>query len=102
MTTQSNLTYRDLAKMIDHSLLHPTMTDQQIVDGCRVARAYDVATACVEPYAVAMAREFLQGSDVGVYPVIVRLCEICTSVGVAFVKTSTGYGFVKQPDGSYN
>lgn len=33
---------------------------------------------------------------------IARLCEICTEIGVAFVKTSTGYGFVKQADGSYN
>ena len=33
---------------------------------------------------------------------IIRLCEICSAIGVAFVKTSTGYGFVKQPDGSYN
>lgn len=33
---------------------------------------------------------------------ITQLCEICTEVGVAFVKTSTGYGFVKQADGSYN
>ncbi|RJE27449.1 deoxyribose-phosphate aldolase [Aspergillus sclerotialis] len=33
---------------------------------------------------------------------ITRLCEICTEIGVAFVKTSTGYGFVKQADGSYN
>jgi deoxyribose-phosphate aldolase len=32
---------------------------------------------------------------------IVRLCGICTEVGVAFVKTSTGYGFVKRGDGSY-
>jgi deoxyribose-phosphate aldolase len=33
---------------------------------------------------------------------IVRLCQICTELQVAFVKTSTGYGFVKQADGSYN
>jgi len=33
---------------------------------------------------------------------IVRLCQVCSEVGVAFVKTSTGYGFVKQPDGGYN
>ena len=33
---------------------------------------------------------------------IVKLCKICTRVGVAFVKTSTGYGFVKQPNGMYN
>jgi deoxyribose-phosphate aldolase len=33
---------------------------------------------------------------------IIRLCAICSEIGVAFVKTSTGYGFVKQADGSYN
>lgn len=33
---------------------------------------------------------------------ITELCHICTEIGVAFVKTSTGYGFVKQKDGSYN
>jgi deoxyribose-phosphate aldolase len=33
---------------------------------------------------------------------IVRLCEICSEHAVAFVKTSTGYGFVKQPSGDYN
>ena len=33
---------------------------------------------------------------------IVRLCKICTELGVAFVKTSSGYGFVKQPSGDYN
>jgi deoxyribose-phosphate aldolase len=32
----------------------------------------------------------------------IRLCEICTRVGADFVKTSTGYGFVKQSDGNYN
>jgi len=33
---------------------------------------------------------------------IIRLCEICSEQRVAFVKTSTGYGFVKQPGGDYN
>jgi deoxyribose-phosphate aldolase len=32
---------------------------------------------------------------------IIRLCELCSEVGVAFVKTSTGYGFVRQPNGGY-
>ena len=39
----------DLAKMIDHSLLHPTMTDAQLDAGCAVAARYDVATVCVKP-----------------------------------------------------
>jgi deoxyribose-phosphate aldolase len=33
---------------------------------------------------------------------IIRLCEICTQLDIAFVKTSTGYGFVKQASGDYN
>jgi deoxyribose-phosphate aldolase len=33
---------------------------------------------------------------------IIKLCEICSRVGVAFVKTSTGYGFVKKENGDYN
>ena len=41
-----------LAKTIDHSLLHPTMTDREILEGCALARKYDVATVCVKPYAV--------------------------------------------------
>ena len=60
------VTLRDLAKMIDHSLLHPTMTDAQILAGCEVARRYDVATVCVKPYAVALCRQALAGSDVGI------------------------------------
>src|SRR4026207_824580 len=64
------VTLRDLAKMIDHSLLHPTMTDKEIRQGCELARRYDVATACVKPYAIPLAKESLAGSDVGVCPVI--------------------------------
>jgi deoxyribose-phosphate aldolase len=171
-------TVRDLAKMIDHSLLHPTMTDDEIRKGCELSRKYDVATACVKPYAIPLAKEILAGSDVGVCPVIgfphgnsataikvreadaaaraggseidmvvnigkvlggdwayvtaeikaindavvaagailkvifendylqdqhiIKLCEICSSIGVAFVKTSSGYGFVKQDNGMFS
>ena len=167
-----------LAKMIDHSLLHPTLTDEEIVKGCELARAYRVATACVKPYSIPLARQLLAGSGVGVCPVIafphgnsttaikvaeaeaaaraggceidmvvnvgkvlggdwsyvsaeiravnaaavankailkvifendylqdshiVRLCEICSEWHVAYVKTSSGYGFVRQPNGLYS
>jgi len=167
-----------LAKMIDHSLLHPTMTDRDLSDGCKLARKYDVATVCIKPYAVVMASELLKGSAVKVCTVVgfphgnsvvniklseteqalidgaveidmvinigktlshdwtyiseeiktindlvvssgailkvifendylpgdyekMKLCEICNQHTVAFVKTSTGYGFVKQPNGFY-
>jgi len=33
---------------------------------------------------------------------IIKLCEICSTIGVAYIKTSTGYGFTKRPNGDYN
>ncbi len=179
-------TYEQLAKMIDHSLLHPTMTDQELEEGCRIATKYQVASVCIKPYAVKRAVELLQGSDVLVGAVVGfphgnscteskryetelacrdgaseidmvintgkalsgdwdyverdikavceeahqrgakvkvifendyltnggaglgsddfkrKLCQLCERAGADWVKTSTGYGFVKQKDGSYN
>jgi deoxyribose-phosphate aldolase len=183
-----------LAAYIDHSLLHPTMTDAEILSGLQLALRHRVAAVCVKPYSVTLARRTLLGSGVKVCVVagfphgsstvaskifeareaiaagaeevdvvvnvgkvlsgewgyvkdeiarvneavtgsvvgsdvdwhaqhperrkmailkvifendylgddeIVRLCKICTEVGVAFVKTSTGFGFVKGKDGRY-
>jgi deoxyribose-phosphate aldolase len=59
-----DFTYADLAKMIDHSLLQPTMTDDDLERGCRLAREYDVASVCIKPYAVRRAVELLAGSTV--------------------------------------
>ncbi len=179
-------TYEELAKMIDHSLLHPTMTDRDLEEGCQLAAKYGVASVCIKPYAVQRAAELLKGSGVFVGAVIgfphgnscteskryetelacrdgaveidmvinhgkalggdweyverdvkavceeahargakvkvifendylvsggaglsaddfkKKLCELCERAGADWVKTSTGYGFVKQPDGSYN
>ena len=61
---------RTIAKMIDHSLLHPTLTDQELAEGCQLARRLDVASVCIKPYAVPLAREILAGSDVAVGTVI--------------------------------
>ena len=176
MRTVSKL---EIAKMIDHSLLHPTMDDQTLREGIELAKKYHVASVCIKPYAVKMAAEMLQGSDVMVCTVIgfphgnsrvdvkvfeaeraiddgaeeidmvvnigkvlsedwdyvnyeigsivavtkkhkaalkvifendfltndlhkIKLCEICSKLKVEFVKTSTGYGFNKQSDGSYS
>lgn len=179
-------TYDELAKMIDHSLLHPTMTDRELEDGCKLAAKYGTASVCIKPYAVKRAAELLRGSGVLVGAVIgfphgnsateskryetelacrdgaaeidmvinigkalsgdwdyverdvkavcdeaakhgaqvkvifendyltkggaglssddfkIRLCHLCERAGAAWVKTSSGYGFVKQPDGGYN
>jgi deoxyribose-phosphate aldolase len=57
-------TYEELAKSIDHSLLHPTMTDQELEDGCKLAVKYGVASVCIKPYAVKRAAELLKGTGV--------------------------------------
>lgn len=170
---------KELAKMIDHSILHPAMNDEDLKRECEVAKKYDVASVCVKPYAVKQTVELLQDSDVLVgcvigFPAgnsaievkvfetevacndgaveidmvinigkalqgdwdyiekeigavtqkchengaivkvifetdyvtqkkdIVKLCEICTKVGADYVKTSTGFGFVKGDDGKYS
>lgn len=171
-------TVNELAKMIDHSLLHPTMSDAEVLDGCLLSRDYNVATACVKPYSIRQALDVFAGTDVMACAVIgfphgnstlgvkvieaesaalagareidmvvnigkiksgdwayvsreidlinqtvvaagsilkvifendylteaeiIRLCEICSEANVAFVKTSTGYGFVKQENGMYS
>jgi deoxyribose-phosphate aldolase len=56
--------YLDVSKMIDHSLLNPTLTVEALEEGCRIARAYDVASACIMPYYLARCAEILSGSDV--------------------------------------
>lgn len=170
---------RELAKMIDHSILHPTLSDEDLKRECAIAAKYDVASVCVKPYAVKQAVELLKDSAVLVgcvigFPAgnsasevkvfetetackhgaveidmvinigkalqgdweyitkeitavtnashnygaivkvifetdyvtkkedIVRLCEICTEVGADYVKTSSGFGFVKGDDGKYS
>lgn len=56
--------YAELAKMIDHSLLKPTMTYDELEAGCRLAIEYDVASVCIMPYYLRRASEILHGSDV--------------------------------------
>jgi deoxyribose-phosphate aldolase len=63
-------TYEELAGMIDHSLLHPTLTDQELEEGCRLAIKYRVASVCIKPYFVKRAAELLRGTDVKVGAVI--------------------------------
>ena len=173
-----DLSLKSLAKMIDHSLLHPAMTDKEIIEGCEIAKKYDVAAVCIKPYAIELCNKLLDQTDVEICSVvafphgnsttkakvaeavnavglgateidmvvnigkvrsnewdyvseeikvvndsvvsrgailkvifendflvneqIIKLCEICSEHKVAFVKTSTGYGFVKQSNGMYS
>lgn len=66
----NNITAKEIAKMIDHSLLKPEMTHQQVVEGCHVAQKYGCASVCVKPCDVEVAMEILKDTDVAVSTVI--------------------------------
>lgn len=63
-------TLDQIAKMIDHSLLNPVLTDEEMEAGCRVALDYDVASVCIKPYYLARCAELLAGSTVAPSTVI--------------------------------
>jgi deoxyribose-phosphate aldolase len=57
-------TYADVAKMIDHSLLNPTLTKADLEAGIALALEYDVASVCILPYYLRRCAEALKGSNV--------------------------------------
>jgi deoxyribose-phosphate aldolase len=56
--------YEDIAKMIDHSLLNPTLNDRGLEEGCQLALSYDAASVCIMPYYLKRCAELLKGSTV--------------------------------------
>jgi deoxyribose-phosphate aldolase len=57
-------TYQEIAKMIDHSLLNPSLTSSDLDKGCQIGREYDVASVCIMPYYLRRCVEILRGSTV--------------------------------------
>lgn len=57
-------TYQDVATMIDHSLLNPVLTGEQLESGCRLGLRYGVASVCILPYFLPRCVEILEGSRV--------------------------------------
>jgi deoxyribose-phosphate aldolase len=57
-------TYDEIAKMIDHSLLNPSLTARDLEAGCRLALDYNVASVCIMPYYLKRCAEILRGSTV--------------------------------------
>jgi deoxyribose-phosphate aldolase len=57
-------TYDDIAGMIDHSLLVPSLGTEELEAGCRLAREYETASVCILPYALKRATDLLAGSTV--------------------------------------
>jgi deoxyribose-phosphate aldolase len=65
-----NLTYTQVAKMIDHSLLRPELTEAEVIAGCELATKYDAASVCVKPCDVPTAATVLKGTSVLVGTVV--------------------------------
>ena len=59
-----------IERLIDHALLHPTMTDDEIREGCNLAARLNLVSVCVKPYAIPLAVEILRGSNTAVGTVI--------------------------------
>ncbi len=68
-----------ILRLIDHALLHPTLTDSQLREGCELGRRLGVASVCIKPAAIPLAVEALAGSTVAV----------CTVIGFPHGTTST-------------
>jgi deoxyribose-phosphate aldolase len=64
------ITYAQLAKTIDHSLLRPELTESDVIAGCELAQRYHVASVCVKPCHVKLAKRLLVASDVAVGTVV--------------------------------
>lgn len=71
MTLNSRtITLEQFAKTIDHSLLQPQLTEEDVLKGCEIAARYHAASVCVKPYHVKLAAKLLAGSDVLVSTVV--------------------------------
>ncbi len=68
--SSKTITYQQLAKVIDHSLLKPELTEADVIAGCELAQKYGVASVCVKPCDVSLAVRLLAGSDVAVGTVV--------------------------------
>ena len=68
--TPEDVTYRQVAKAIDHSLLRPELTLSEVEKGCDLAARYQVASVCVRPADVVLAARLLHGSEVAVGTVV--------------------------------
>jgi deoxyribose-phosphate aldolase len=64
LSTRATLKIEDIAKMIDHSLLRPDITQAELIEGLRMAAQHQVATTCVRPYDIKIAKQELAGTGV--------------------------------------
>lgn len=83
----------NLAKYIDHTILKPETTKEEVVKVCSEAKEHGFFSVCVNPYYVSLVKEELKGSDVKVCSVIgFPLGASVTSVKAAETKQAIADG----------
>ena len=65
-----SLTVEQIARMIDHAMLKPQMTEGEVIEGCALAKKYKTATVCVRPYDVSLCTDYLKDTEVSISTVI--------------------------------
>jgi deoxyribose-phosphate aldolase len=89
----SDFSYLDVAKMIDHSLLNPTLTEEDLKAGIQLSLAYDVASVCIMPHQLKACAEALKGSNVRASTTIGFPHGVnTTAIKVAEAKQAIAYG----------
>ncbi|MEO7144621.1 MAG: deoxyribose-phosphate aldolase, partial [Bryobacteraceae bacterium] len=63
-------TYEALAKLIDHAVLRPDFSEEQVAEGCAIARQYNVAAVIVRPSDADLASRWMAGSGVALGSVV--------------------------------
>jgi len=109
----SAYTYQDIANMIDHSLLSPSLTERELIAGSELARKHQVASVCILPYFVTRCAELLAGSGVrasttigfphGGHATTVKLAEVrqALSDGAVEVDAVVNISKVRSGDWEY-
>ena len=67
---EPRLTYHDIASMIEHAVLRPDLSEEEVHTACAIARQYQVAAICVRPSDVDLVVQWMQGSDVAVASIV--------------------------------
>jgi deoxyribose-phosphate aldolase len=67
---EPRLSYQDIAGMIEHPVLAPELSEEEVHTGCEIARQYCIAAVTVRPSDVDRAIEWMRGSGVAVASVV--------------------------------
>ena len=84
--------HREIARMIDHTLLKPNATKEEVIQLCEEAKTYCFASVCINPSYVTLASKELKGSPV----------RVCTVVGFPLGATTTRTKVYETDEAVYN